>query len=73
MNKLKFVIFDVESFYASITPTLMDKVLDWAMAYVNVTPHERKIIHQACQSFLYSEGVPWVNKGEVNFDNGMGA
>ena len=43
------------------------------MAYVDVTPQQRKIIHQACQSFLYSEGMPWVKKGEVNFDVGMGA
>ena len=43
------------------------------MAFVNVTPQQRKIIHQACQSFLYSEGVPWVKKGDVNFDVGMGA
>ena len=72
-KKLHFVIFDIDSFYPTITPTLIEKTLDWAMAFVNVTPQQRKIIHQACQSFLYSEGVPWVKKGDVNFDVGMGA
>ena len=73
MKKSKFVIFDIDGYYTSITPTLIEKTLDWAMAYVDVTPQQRKIIHQACQSFLYSEGMPWVKKGEVNFDVGMGA
>ena len=40
---------------------------------MTVTIEQRKIIHQACQSFLYSGGVPWVKKGGVNFDVGMGA
>ena len=72
-GKLKFIIFDIETFYPSITPTLLNKALEWAMAYVSITPQQKKIIHQASQSFLYSDGVPWVKKGEVNFDIGMGA
>ena len=31
------------------------------------------MIHQASQSFLFNEGSPWVKKGNVNFDIGMGA
>ena len=60
-------------FYPTITPALMDRALKWATKYIHVTPQQRKIIHQASQSFLYSDGVPWVKKGEVNFDIGMGA
>ena len=71
--KLKFVLFDIVSFYPSITPALLNRALQWAMKYVNLTPQQVKIIHQASQSFLYSEGMPWVKKGEVNFDIGMGA
>ena len=66
-SRLKIIIFDIENFYPSITPTLLNKALQWAMKYVKLTPQEKKIIHQASQSFLYSEGVPWVKKGEVNF------
>ena len=51
----------------------MNRSLDWANKYVKVTNQDRKIIHQACQSFLYSEGKPWVKKGDTNFDVGMGA
>ena len=38
-----------------------------------ITEEQRKLIHQACQSFLYHDGQPWVKKGEINFDVGMGA
>ena len=72
-QRLRFIIFDIESFYPSITPTLLDNALDWARNYVDVTPQQRVIIHQACQSYLYNEGDPWVKKGGTNFDIGMGA
>ena len=68
-QRLRFIIFDIESFYPSITPTLLDNALDWARNYVDVTPQQRVIIHQD----LYNEGEPWVKKGGINFDIGMGA
>ena len=71
-NGLKFIVYDIESFYASINSTVLDKSLDWASTYVNITPLQRRIIHQACQSFLYSEEVPRVKRGNENFDVGMG-
>ena len=51
---LSFIMFDIESFYPSITPTLLNKLLEWAKEYVHVTPQQKKIIHQASQSFLFS-------------------
>ena len=72
-KRLKFIVFDVENFYPSITPSLLNKALQWAGDFVNLTQQQTKIIHQASQSFLYYEGQPWVKKGNVNFDIGMGA
>ena len=40
---------------------------------MTITQQQIEIIHQACKSFLYSEGKNWVKKGDVNFDIGMGA
>ena len=40
---------------------------------MTITQQQEKTIHQASQSFLYNEGTPWVKKGDVNFDIGMGA
>ena len=72
-QNLKFIIFDIDSFYPSITPELLDRALDWAEGHISISRQQRKTIHQACQSFLYHEGQPWMKKGQVNFDVGMGA
>ena len=66
-------MFDICSFYPSITPELMSKVLDWAERYVQITQEEREIIMKSRKSFLYTGDTPWVKKGEKNFDVGMGA
>ena len=67
-----FIIFDICSFYPSITLELMLKVLDWAAMYVKITQEERNIIMQSKKSFLYTEDTPWVKKGGRPFDVGMG-
>ena len=51
-GKLKFIVFDIVSFYPSITPALLNRALEWAKKYVNLTPQQIKKIHQASQSFL---------------------
>ena len=71
--RLKFIQFDIVSFYPSITPTLLEKSLTWAADLIELTPGQRKIIFQARKSFLYVDGKPWVKKGEENFDVGMGS
>ena len=42
-----FIIFDICSFYPSITLEQMLKVLDWAAMYVKITQEERNIIMQS--------------------------
>ena len=37
-GKLKFILFDKESFYPAITPELLNRALEWARKYVNLTP-----------------------------------
>ena len=38
-----------------------------------MTEQQKKVVFQASKSFLYSKGEPWVKKGNINFDIGMGA
>ena len=47
--------------------------MDWATEFVDISAQQRKVIIQACQSFLFLEGQPWMKKGGDNFDVGMGA
>ena len=52
-KRMKFIQFDIVSFYPSISPTLLDNALSWATKIVEITPEQRKIILQARKSFLY--------------------
>ena len=70
---LKFMNWDIDNFYASITPNLLHQSLDWAVEYVGITPQQKNVIIQSCQSFLYFGGQPWRKKGDDIFDVGMGA
>ena len=69
----KFINWDIDNFYASITPNIVEQALDWAAHYVDITPHQRKVVMQSCQSFLYFGGQAWRKKGDDNFDVSMGA
>jgi hypothetical protein len=55
---LKFVNWDIDNFYASITPELLENSVDWATEYVDISAQQRKVILQACQSFLHFRGQP---------------
>ena len=72
-KRKRFIQFDIVSYYPSITPDLLKKALDWACMYVDITKQEKEIIMQAKKSLLYLGNTPWVKKGDVNFDNGMGS
>ena len=68
----KFINWDIDNFYASITPNIVNQALDWAADYVGITAQERKVVMQSCQSFLHFGGQAWRKKGDENFDVGMG-
>ena len=44
-----FIQFDIETYYSSITPEILSKVLDWAATFVNITLEERDIIMKSKQ------------------------
>ena len=70
---LKFIIFDVEAFYPSITEELFNRALDWAATITDVTSRQRQVFLKSCKSFLFCGGEAWTKKGRTNFDVGMGA
>ena len=72
-ERKRFIQFDIESFYPSITPELLDRALEWAENFITITEEEKNIIRQSKKSFLFTGNTPWVKKGDVNFDIGMGA
>ena len=72
-NRMKFIQFDIVSFYPSISPTLLENALSWAAKITELSPEQKRIIFQGRKSFLYVDGKPWVKKGDENFDVGMGS
>ena len=64
-KRKSFIQFDICNYYASITPELLSKALDWAEMYVTITQEERNTIIQSKKSFLYTGETPWVKKGDT--------
>lgn len=70
---LSFICFDIEEFYPSISQDLLNKALDFASTYDNITMDERNIITHAKKSTLIHKRQPWQKKGETTFDVTMGS
>ena len=68
-----FICFDIEEFYPSISLDLLNKALDFASDYDNITADEKKIIIHAKSSILIYKQQPWQKKGDTTFDVTMGS
>ena len=67
-----FICFDIVEFYPSISQDLLNKALDFASAYDNITNDELNIIH-AKKSILIHKQQAWQKKGDTTFDVTMGS
>ena len=72
---LRFMKFDVESFYPSITEELFNEAINWARKHATISSAEHKIIFQTKESylFLHNHKQPWKKRTETNFDITMGS
>lgn len=68
-----FIIFDIVSFYPSITEELLNQALDFANQHTNITPQERSIIIEAKNSILVHNDNLWSKKSNNMFDITMGS
>ena len=68
-----FICFDIVEFYPSISQDLLNKALDFASAYDNITNDERNIIIHAKNSVLINNHQAWQKKGDTTFDVTMGS
>ena len=67
-----FNCFDIVEFYPFISQDLLNKALDFALAYDNITNNERNIIH-AKNSILMHKQQAWQKKGDTTFDVTVGS
>jgi hypothetical protein len=73
-EELKFIQFDIESFYPSITPKLLKKAIQLAKEYTILSEEEEKIIIHSRKAVVSdtSEQI-WAKKEDPQFDVTMGA
>ena len=72
-QQFNFICFDIEEFYPSISQDLLNKALDFASNYDNITTEERSIIIHAKNSILIHKHIPWQKKGNATFHVTMGS
>ena len=72
-QQLSCICFDIEEFYPSISQYLLNKALNFASNYDNITTEERNIIIHAKNSILIHKHIPWQKKGNTTFDVTMGS
>ena len=73
LKKARFLKFDIQEFYPSISPELLDRALSYAKTITHISQEEENIIHLAKETLLFSNEKCWVKKTETNFDVTMGS
>ena len=72
-NGRTFIQFDIENYYPAITEELMDKSLDFAKNFYEITDEQMEIIKTCRKSILFdNNGETWTKKGK-QFDVSMGS
>ena len=73
-KNLKFVVFDIVSYYPSITKELLERALDFADHYCEISDLDRRTIFKARESLLICDGKTWTKRNSDGlFDVPMGS
>ena len=67
------MVFDIESFYPSISEKLFNEAIQYAKNIIEIPDHDMIIINYSRRSLLFRENEPQVKKeGSKDFDVTMG-
>ena len=72
-KKQRFIKYDIDSFYPSITKELFKKSIEYAKQFTDITEEEEEILWHARKSFVVKDGKVWVKKNGKDFDVTMGS
>ncbi len=72
-RKSRFIQFDIEEFYPSISSGLLDKAITYAKTIVDITDLEVSIIKHSKTALLFDNNNCWIKKSPENFDVTMGS
>ena len=56
------MVFDIESFYPSISEKLFNEAIQYAKNIVEIPDHDMTIINHSRKSLLFHENEPWLKK-----------
>ena len=72
-ERSSFMVFDIESFYPSITECLFTNAIRFAKQITEISDYDMSLINQSGRTLLFYEKTPWVKKaGSEDFDVPMG-
>ena len=60
-----WIVFDIESFYPSISTKLFDEALSLAKLYYGFTSDELEFIMHSRKTLLFWKGSTWVKKMKI--------
>ena len=73
-DRRKFLKFDIEAFYPSITKELLQRAITFGRQYTSISEEEEETILHCRKGVLVGEnGSLWQKKVEPNFDVTMGS
>ena len=72
-NQRYFLMFDIISFYPSITEEILKKAFNWARTITKISKADEIMVFVARRSFLFINDQPWVKKENSTFDMTMGS
>ena len=72
-DQCSFVVFNIESFYPSISTKLFDEAISFAKLYYDFTTDELEIITHSRKTLLFWHDSAWIKKeSDEDFDRPMG-
>ena len=72
-NNASFIVFDIESFYPSISPKLFHEAINFVKTIRDIPDKDISIIMQSRRTLLFNNKEPWLKKsGNEEFDVPMG-
>ena len=68
-ERSSFMVFDIESFYPSITERLFNNAIQFAKQTTEISDYDMSLINQSRKTLSFNEKIPWVKKdGSEDFD-----
>jgi hypothetical protein len=73
-SNLRFIKYDIESFYPNISEKLFEMALEFASKTTKISQENKELFKNTHKAFIVDhEGKSWVKKGTSSFDTTMGS